>query len=166
MTGEAHNSEVKIWDAASGQLLRVPPGGPFLALSPDGRRLAACTAGCGDEINVWDTATGSRLLSHELLSFPKEAATYTTSIAFRPDGRYLAAACGNGWTRADGEAGVGNRPKPICVDRHQSPCLDIHKVLVCAAVSPIHTPAFGFGTGGGTFSLALLVKSMPTLEPA
>jgi hypothetical protein len=39
---------------------------------------------------------------------------------------------------------------------------------VCALSSKetslIHTPPFGFGGGGGIFSIVLLVKSMPTLE--
>ena len=52
---------------------------------------------------MWDTATGHKLLSQELLRFPKQPATNTQCVAFSPDGRYVAAGCGSWWTREDGK---------------------------------------------------------------
>src|SRR5262249_24497131 len=57
-----------------------------VAVSPDGRRLAA--GGWGRAVKVWDAATGAELLSLPL--------TVTVQcVAFSPDGRRLAAGSGD-----------------------------------------------------------------------
>jgi WD40 repeat protein len=79
---------VKIWDAASGALVReLRRDGAKLryfiaALSPDGR-LAAAIDKRGDVAHVWDAATGAPVaeIRNDGLEFP--------GIAFSPDGRWL-----------------------------------------------------------------------------
>lgn len=70
-------------------LLRtLPPhsgGAPDVAFSPDGSRLASI--GAFDDFAIWETATGQ-----PLLQLQDEALEYGNSIAFSPDGRFLATA--------------------------------------------------------------------------
>jgi WD40 repeat protein len=90
-------SEVKIWDAVTGELLHPPlPGGPFVVFSPDGQRLAEGAS--KGEIRIWDTRT-----YQVLVRLPEDG---TSSIAFSPDGRYLATTKGNWWTEANGEVTI------------------------------------------------------------
>ncbi|MCD2344881.1 pentapeptide repeat-containing protein, partial [Ideonella azotifigens] len=79
---------VRLWDAASGEALRVLQGHESLVLSvafsPDGRWLAS--AGCDRGVRLWDAASGEALRvlqGHESL---------VLSVAFSPDGRWLASA--------------------------------------------------------------------------
>jgi serine/threonine protein kinase len=80
---------IKLWDAASGQLLRTLTGHSgsidSVAFSPDGRTLAS---GSYDyTIKLWDAASGQLLRTLSLL----QDQSYTVkSVAFSPDGRTLA----------------------------------------------------------------------------
>jgi Tol biopolymer transport system component len=79
---------VRVWDAASGQLLRNLGGhegaGRSLAITPDGRRIA--TAGRDGTIRLWDLATGKEL---RRMGVHEEG---VASVAVSPDGKVLASA--------------------------------------------------------------------------
>ena len=82
------NSEgvVMVWDAASGKVLHQLDANEesttALALSPDGRRLAA--GGDGDAIQVWNLETEHR---DEQLKGHRDT---ISALAFSPDGTLLA----------------------------------------------------------------------------
>ncbi len=88
--------EVKLWDAASGELLWTGWGhsGPVMcvAFSPDGRRVASGTATWGSaktgEVKIWDTATGMTLTT--IADVPRGI----FGLAYSPNGDRLATA---GW---------------------------------------------------------------------
>jgi hypothetical protein len=91
--------ELKLWDVATGRLLATLLGDqPIPALntvtfSRDGRRLA--TTGMEGIVQLWDAATG-----HEVFTLPNLAPwrpdnyEYQARVAFRPDGKQIAA---NNW---------------------------------------------------------------------
>jgi WD40 repeat protein/serine/threonine protein kinase len=78
--------EVKLWEAATGRQLPLALQGPTdrvcrIALSPDGKRLAA---GCGRQgIRVWDLATGQPMA----LEVPAREIVFY--VGFSPDGKRL-----------------------------------------------------------------------------
>jgi WD40 repeat protein/serine/threonine protein kinase/tetratricopeptide (TPR) repeat protein len=79
---------VSLWDPCgpwNEPTLFIPAGKvKAVAFSPDGRRLATVSRGAG--IELWDTASGSKLLH---LPGPADGATVTCAT-FSPDGRLLA----------------------------------------------------------------------------
>ncbi len=87
--------DVKIWDAATGQLLSTLQGHKgrvnSVAFSPDGQRLASGTYDYGfegrlfpGEVKVWDVAAGEVTLTMQ------GHTQRVTSVAFSPDGTRLA----------------------------------------------------------------------------
>jgi WD40 repeat protein/Flp pilus assembly protein TadD len=103
---------VKLWDAATGRLLRTLPRfeSPIqrVAFSPDGRLLATGQFGpTAQPVQIWDLAT---LQAFTLADDELGQADY--GLAFSSDGKLLAA-CGNGltlWRVAEAEKGAGNPP--------------------------------------------------------
>jgi RNA polymerase sigma factor (sigma-70 family) len=85
--GYTTDSDVRLWDVATGKELRVIAAGaivPAVAFSPDGKVVAG---GQGDgRVVLWDVATGKELRAL------KGATDSTSALAFSPDGRLLAAA--------------------------------------------------------------------------
>jgi uncharacterized protein with WD repeat len=84
--------EVKVWDAATGQVVLNLPGHTdwvhSVAFSPDGRWLAS--ASMDGVVKVWDTATG-----HQARTLKEKASRGAIRVAFSPDGKRLASASGN-----------------------------------------------------------------------
>lgn len=89
----AEDKSARVWDTASGRLLRVlrPPAGVgnegklyAAALSPDGAVVAVGGWSAGNEVHVFDRASG--LLLHRITGLPD----VVTRLAFSPDGLLLA----------------------------------------------------------------------------
>jgi hypothetical protein len=85
---------VRVWDADAGkELLTLSmgrAGARAVAFDLGGRRLAATSGGPGrpGEVKVWDPDTGAEL-------FSSADGSGFAAVAFSPDGRLLAAACGD-----------------------------------------------------------------------
>ncbi len=93
------NEPVKIWDAATGTLVRdimAQDGCMGIAFSPAGGLLATC-GGLINEKNMagailWDTATGAR---KAVLMREKSDLSHPTSLSFSRDGKFLAVGLAN-----------------------------------------------------------------------
>jgi tRNA A-37 threonylcarbamoyl transferase component Bud32 len=111
--GRLLRTEVKVWDAQTGQQVLELKGhttgvdfSPGVAFSPDGQRLASASGGGWDaqgkplpgEVQVWDAQTGKELLTLQGQAGP------VYSVAFSPDGTRLAS--GAGWVNKPGEVKV------------------------------------------------------------
>jgi eukaryotic-like serine/threonine-protein kinase len=104
---------VKLWDVATGRLLRTLPrfqsSIQTIDFSPDGRLLATAQFGpAAQPVQVWDLATLEAIVPPD-----DELGQSAYGVAFSPDGKILAA-CGNGltiWRAAEGEKGAGNAPR-------------------------------------------------------
>jgi len=70
------------------KLIAFPDACTPVAFSPDGQLLACGSVGDATLVTVWNTATGNRLLTF------KGHRTRLNSLAFSPDGKRLASACG------------------------------------------------------------------------
>ena len=87
-----HSQTVEVCDTKTGQqVLTIPIEARILALSPDGRWLAAPSSVGAAEVTLFETSTGKqwRALGVELPEIGS-----INDLAFSPDGRYLAAAHG------------------------------------------------------------------------
>ena len=89
--------EVVVWDIPGGQeLFRLKGlfnGLEAVAYSPDGKRIATCSAGRSDterQVRLWDAATGAELLNLVAFqdNFIDRFADY--KLSFNPDGTRLA----------------------------------------------------------------------------
>jgi WD40 repeat protein len=100
--GSPGDCKLTLWDVATRKELRTVPlaggrsgsGGPSMALSPDGTRLAAVTTAPGlrdrvapGEVRVWDTGSGK-----EVLRFQTGPGGMLGALAYSPDGKSLAVA--------------------------------------------------------------------------
>jgi WD40 repeat protein len=94
--------KVKVWDARTGTPLLELKGHMFavesVAFSPDGKRIASTTGTQVDkggrpewsgEVRLWDAANGKELLTFSGLPH------WANTVAFSPDGKYLAAGLGD-----------------------------------------------------------------------
>jgi WD40 repeat protein/two-component sensor histidine kinase len=94
---------IRLWDRASGDLVRVLPGHPErivgLAFSPDGRWLASSST--DGSVKLWDYREGQ--LAHLLTN---HVGNWARRVAFSPDSRWLTAATYTGgvsvWDVASG----------------------------------------------------------------
>jgi WD40 repeat protein/predicted Ser/Thr protein kinase len=105
----------RVWDLAAGTPLGEPPAYKgkvrALAVSPDGRLVATCTA--ENDAKVWDLAGGKPV--PELLPHPHRV----EGVAFSADGRTLATWCPDGLRFWDVAAGkVVGQYRPAEQDRH------------------------------------------------
>jgi WD40 repeat protein len=85
--GREIGQRIRVWDMASGRLLRsIQVGAPrVLALSPDGRRLA--TDGDWNGVFLWDTATGEKVADLKAEKFGDGITPHL--LSWSPDGRRL-----------------------------------------------------------------------------
>src|SRR5262249_46368533 len=89
---------LKVWDAASGQLIGSFEGQSNsalpVALSTDGARLVTGPGGvsslAGRTLRLWDTTSGQ-----VLHSFDVEHSVYVSEVAFSPDGKRLVLGAGD-----------------------------------------------------------------------
>lgn len=87
------DGSLRIWDAASGNPIREIAldhrGATEAAWAPDGNRLAVTYS---NTLNIWDTATGGLLLTHQ----DGEQLDGLSTVAWSPDGSRIAAATYSG----------------------------------------------------------------------
>ncbi|MHC4924833.1 MAG: WD40 repeat domain-containing protein, partial [Planctomycetota bacterium] len=88
-----NSTSVKIWNAATGELMRVLTGHTAqlgsLAWSPDGQHLA--TASWHQAIKIWDTSTWKELQHLQRHPFSSHGSDGQHAVAWSPDGDRLAA---------------------------------------------------------------------------
>jgi WD40 repeat protein len=91
LASSSNDKTVKLWDAASGKLLRTLEGHNSyvwpIAFAPDGDILASGSA--DKTVKLWDVKTGKEVATLE------GHTTEVTALAFSPDGRILASGGGH-----------------------------------------------------------------------
>lgn len=90
----ALDSQIYIWDAASGELLnRISTGAGVYAFTwnPDGSQIAGSPNTGGEvEVYIWDATTGELAGTLSGIQNEEEYLPYTTDIAWSPDGSFIA----------------------------------------------------------------------------
>jgi WD40 repeat protein len=56
VTGSSWHNQVRVWDTATGKLVRALPGWQWAEFTPDGKQILAC--GADNALRLWDLATG------------------------------------------------------------------------------------------------------------
>jgi eukaryotic-like serine/threonine-protein kinase len=98
LASTSRDGTVKVWDATTGEAVYTLDTLPCrfalesaLALSADGKRLAATAGGTtGDGLHIWDMTTGEKVVTLQV-----GADFRASTIAFSPDGTRLASATDN-----------------------------------------------------------------------
>ena len=90
---------IRLWDRAAQTRLLLPVEAAAIAFSPDGERLVS---GAGYEVQLWDLATQTDV------RLESAAGLWTLSVAFSPDGTWVAAGADNStvelWDVATGQS--------------------------------------------------------------
>jgi len=93
-------SQVRLWDPATGEQLRILKRGAShmlgVAFSPDGRVLASCQGDGnkgGSAVHLWHPVTGAHL-AHLIGEKDRWLPLIVRDVAFSPDGRLLASSAG------------------------------------------------------------------------
>src|SRR5262249_48669344 len=81
---------VRVWETATGRLLRVFPEAWSVAFSPDGKWLA--TGNSKETVQVWDLAADPGAEPIPQATFVGGTPGYVNGVAFSPDSRRLAGA--------------------------------------------------------------------------
>jgi hypothetical protein len=115
----SNEGPVKLWDTATGELVRMFPGRPGASFSPDGNAIAFVSIASSRDktigrVDLHNIGDGSLVKS--FASEKGESTSYLLSVTFSPDGRLLAASDWNG-TVTLWDVGTGELLKTIANDQ-------------------------------------------------
>jgi WD40 repeat protein/serine/threonine protein kinase len=116
---------VRVWEAASGRLLRTFPEAWSVAFSPDGKWLA--TGNSNETVQVWDLSADPAAEPVSRSTLVAGVPGYVLGVAFSPDGRRLAGAI-MGAADASGEVKVWNLPagtEALALQSHTGPVIRV-----------------------------------------
>jgi WD40 repeat protein len=116
------SDSVRVWEAASGRLLRVLPEAWSVAFSPDGKWLA--TGNSKETVQFWDLATDAAAKPIPQATFVGGIPGRVYGVAFSPDGRRVAATI----TGPSSEVKVWNFPAGTEALALQSPTGPVNRV--------------------------------------
>lgn len=128
-SGAKEDDAVRLWDMATGRLLRVYRGHQHgvtaIAFAPTGKRLVS--AGGSGEVLLWDLVTGRKI---EILA---DSGGEVAAAAFSPDGRCVRTVGAGGWVRAWDLPRAGHPAYEIRTDAFSRPASSGDGTLVAAA---------------------------------
>lgn len=99
-TGGGYREGVKVWDAATWELVRVVGNGSFLTVAPDSKTVAIGYREGGD-VELWDTTESMKICSVSVTGLAGMSHPYPhiLAAAFSPDGQRLLAGRGEAGRR-------------------------------------------------------------------